>query len=111
MCRFESSECGSSALLVKYSSRNWRNAAAAGVNLVSRRVKTATRRGTMGRSSARDLTRTLGETSRALSGSGATPRPAATMLTAISAVLLNLYFKGARGSADEAIEAAKHAEA
>ena len=33
------------------------------------------------------------------------------LLTAISAVVLNLYFNGARGSTDEAIEAAKHAEA
>ncbi len=33
------------------------------------------------------------------------------LLTAISAVLLNLYFNGARGNADDAIEAAKHAEA
>jgi len=33
------------------------------------------------------------------------------LLTAISAVLLNLYFNGARGDAAAAVEAAKHAEA
>jgi NCS2 family nucleobase:cation symporter-2 len=33
------------------------------------------------------------------------------LLTAISAVVLNLYFNGSRGDASDAIEAAKHAEA
>ena len=33
------------------------------------------------------------------------------LLTAISAVVLNLYFNGAKGDAADAMEAAKHAEA
>ena len=33
------------------------------------------------------------------------------LLTAISAVVLNLYFNGATGDAADAVEAAKHAEA